>query len=292
LRARLIYNPTAGRELIRKNLAQILLQLEKAGYETSCMPTEGKWHAAEAAELAAKRKFDIVIAAGGDGTIHEVINGLAQVRRPPKLGVLPVGTSNDFARALKLPRDMFAACEVIARGKTKRVDVGKHNERYFVNVAAAGRLSEVTVEAASRLKTMVGSLAYYAKAIEQLGTLSKSFSVTLKTKEREWTEEVLLLIIANSMSVGGFEVAPFAQLSDGLFDVLLIHKCQIPDLVHIAALAMRGEHIHDPRVTYLQTRHLEVHTKQSLLLNLDGEWGGECNGSFELLPKHLKVFCP
>lgn len=292
-RARLIYNPTAGRELIEKNLSKILSRLEKAGYETSCLATGGKWHAAEEAVLAAKRKFDVVIAAGGDGTIHEVINGLAQVPTPPTLGVLPIGTSNDFARALKIPRDMFAACEVIADGQTTPIDLGKHHDRYFINVAAAGRLSEVAFEAPSRLKTVMGPLAYYAKVLEKLSTLHKSFMVTLKTEDRKWTEEILLLIIANSVSVGGFgKLAPFAQLSDNLFDVILIHKGNIPDLVQIAALAMKGEHIHDSRVTYFQTRSLEVDTAQSIHLNLDGEWGGDCKGRFEVIPKFLEVFCP
>lgn len=292
-RARLIYNPTAGRELIEKNLSKILFQLEKAGFETSCRATEKEWNAAKEAALAAKRGFDLVIAAGGDGTIHEVINGLTQSNHPPKLGILPAGTTNDFARALKLPKDLFKACQVIARGKTTKIDIGKNKDRYFVNVAAAGRLTEVTYEAPSRLKTMVGPLAYYAKAIEKLGTLHKSFSLTIKTDEKEWMEEIILLIIANSVSVGGFEkLAPFAELSDGLFDVLLIHKGNIPDLVQIAALAFRGEHIHDSRVTYFQTRSLEIQPSQPLSLNLDGEWGGECNGRFEIVPQFLEIFCP
>lgn len=292
-RARLIYNPTAGREKFERNLPKILNELEKAGYESSCKATEGRWEAAEEAALAATHQFDIVIAAGGDGTIHEVINGLAQVENPPKLGVIPAGTTNDFARALKIPRDPLQACQVIVQGKTIPIDIGKNKDRFFINVAAAGRLSEVAYEAPSRLKTVMGPLAYYAKAIEKLGTLHKSFSLTIKTDEREWTEEVLLLIIANSVSVGGFEkLAPLAKLSDGLFDVLLIHKGNIPDLLQIAALAFRGEHIHDSRVTYFQTKSLEIQPSQPLSLNLDGEWGGECAGRFEVIPQFVKIFCP
>lgn len=292
-RARLIYNPTAGRELIEKNLSKVLSEFEQAGYETSCLATQHKWHAAEAAVAAADKQFDIVVAAGGDGTLYEVINGLSQHAAPPKLGILPVGTSNDFARALKLPRDMLDACRVIAQGKTTRVDLGRHGDHYFVNAAAAGRLTEVTHEAPSRLKTMMGNLAYYAKALENLSTLNKTFSITLQTEERTWTEDVLLILIANSFSVGGFDkLAPLAQLSDGLLDVMLIHKGNLPDMVQIAALAMRGEHIHDPRVTYFQTPSLMVTTPQTLSLNLDGEWGGDCNGRFEVVPNALEVFCP
>lgn len=292
-RARLIYNPTAGREKIERQIPLILNRLEKAGYESSCIATEKNWSAAREAEQAAKHQFDVVIAAGGDGTIHEVINGLAQVENPPKLGILPAGTTNDFARAMKIPRDLSQACDVIAKGKTVRIDIGKIQDRFFINVAAAGLLSEVVYEAPSRLKSVMGPFAYYAKVLEKLGALHQSFSVTIQTEEKEWTEELLLLIIANSVSVGGFQkFAPLAKLSDGLFDVLLIHKGNIPDLVQIAALAFRGEHIHDSRVTYFQTSHLTVKPSQPVSLNLDGEWGGECVGRFEIISNFLEIFCP
>lgn len=292
-RARLIYNPTAGREKIEKNLPMILNQLEKAGYESSCKATEKSWSAAKEAKRAAEDRFDVVVAAGGDGTIHEVINGLAQVANPPKLGILPAGTTNDFARAMKIPRDLSEACEIIAKGKTVSIDIGKTQKRFFINVAAAGLFTEVAYEAPSRLKSVMGPFAYYAKALEKLGNLHRSFSLTIKTEEKEWTEDLLLMIIANSVSVGGFQkFAPLAKLSDGLFDVLLIRKGNIPDLVQIAALAFRGEHIHDSRVTYFQTKSLEITSSQPVSLNLDGEWGGECTGRFEIIPNFLEIFCP
>lgn len=292
-RARLIYNPTAGRELIEKRLSKILNCLEKAGYETSCSATQEKWNAVEEAHKAVNRGFDVVVAAGGDGTIHEVVNGLASHPHPPKLGILPGGTTNDFARALKIPKDLCDACEVIAAGKSKKIDVGKFNDRFFINVAAAGRITEVTYEAPSRLKTMVGPLAYYAKALEKLGTLHKPFPVKIKTPRGEWESEILLLVIANSVSVGGFDkLAPNADLSDGLLDILIVPKTNIPDLLQLAALAYKGEHIYDSRIIYFQTELLDVETPEPVKLNLDGEWGGDLNGRFETLPQHLEIFCP
>lgn len=292
-RARLIYNPTAGRELVEKRLPKILDLLEEAGYETSCRATQDKWCAAEEARSAADKGYDVVIAAGGDGTIHEVVNGLASHPNPPKLGVLPGGTTNDFARALKLPRDLCEACGVVAAGKTATIDIGKFGERYFVNVAAAGRITEVTYEAPSRLKTVMGPLAYYAKAIEKLGTLNKPFPVQIKTPRGQWEAEILLLIMANSVSVGGFEkLAPSADLSDGLMDVLIVPKANIPDLLQLAALAYKGEHIYDSRIIYFQTEQIDVATPEPLKLNLDGEWGGELTGRFEILPQRLEIFCP
>ncbi|SFJ45705.1 diacylglycerol kinase [Thermoflavimicrobium dichotomicum] len=292
-RARLIYNPTAGRELIKKQLPQILDCLEQAGYETSCRATQYPWHAAEEAALAADRGYDIVIAAGGDGTIHEVVNGIAPYENPPKLGILPAGTTNDFARALKLPRDLYEACQVITSGKTMSVDLGRYGDRYFINVAAVGKLAEVAHEAPSRLKTLIGSLAYYAKAIEKLSSFLKPFPVQIKTAQGEYEGEISLLLLTNSVSVGGFErIAPEARINDGFLDVLIISKVNIPELVQLAAQAYKGEHISNSRVIYFQTDQIELKTGKDLPLNLDGEWGGEIQGSFSVLPRHLEVFCP
>ena len=96
-RARIIYNPTSGRELFKKSLPEVLQKLEQAGYETSCHATTGPGDATVAARQAADRKFDVVIAAGGDGTLNEVVNGLVGHEFRPKFGIIPVGTTNDFA---------------------------------------------------------------------------------------------------------------------------------------------------------------------------------------------------
>src|SRR3954471_9642523 len=145
-KARLIYNPTSGREILKRNLPEILQKLEIAGYEASCHATTGAGDATEAARIAVERKYDIVIAAGGDGTIHEVVNGLAEQEYRPKLGIIPVGTTNDFARALHIPRDILAATEIIAKGDRIPVDIGLVNDKYFINIAGGGRLTELTYD--------------------------------------------------------------------------------------------------------------------------------------------------
>lgn len=159
-RARIIYNPTSGREMFRRHLADVLEKMEKAGYETSCHATTGEGDAIEAAKKAVERKYDIVVAAGGDGTINEVVNGLAEQDYRPKLGIIPTGTTNDFARALHIPRDVDKATDIIVNGDTIPIDIGRMNDVYFINIAGGGRLTELTYEVPSKLKTMLGQLAY------------------------------------------------------------------------------------------------------------------------------------
>lgn len=292
-RARLIYNPTAGREVVERQLPQILHCFEKAGYETSCYATDQDWSAKREAKLAAERGFDLVIAAGGDGTVHEVVNGLVEHPHPPKLAILPCGTTNDFARALHLPKNLIHASDIVAKGKTIHVDVGKFGDRYFINVAAAGKVTEVTYQAKRKMKAVMGPLAYYVKAIEKLGELHHAFPIKLKADKNEFEMEALLVIIANSVSVGGFrQLAPDADLCDGLLDVLIVPKTNITDLLQLTALAMRGKHIDSEQLIYFQTNRLDIDTQMPLKLNLDGELGGRFAGTVEILPRRLEIFVP
>ncbi|CRF28559.1 diacylglycerol kinase [Mycobacterium tuberculosis] len=289
-RARLIYNPSSGREEIKKRLPDILQRLERGGLETSTHATTGEGDATLAAADAVKRGFDIVIAAGGDGTLYEVINGIAEKEYRPQLGILPLGTTNDFARALNIPRSWEGAVDVILRQHSRVIDVGKVNQRYFINIAGGGSLTELTYEVPSKLKTMIGQLAYYMKGLEKLPRL-RPIELYIKTAKVELHEEVMLFLISNSNSVGGFErLAPDASLSDGLFDVLILRKCNLAEFIRVVSLALRGEHITDPHIIYLQTRQIQVTSPDYVQLNLDGEFGGTLPCVFTNLPQHLHIF--
>ena len=190
-RARLIYNPTSGREAIKKSLPAVLAKLEAAGYEASAHATTGAGDATNAAKIAIERGYDIVIAAGGDGTIYEVVNGLADAEKRPKLGIIPTGTTNDFARALHLPKSIEGAADIIANGHTMPIDIGKMNEKYFINIAGGGRLTELTYDVPIKLKTMLGQLAYYIKGIEMLPSI-KPTEVSIEYDGKLFEGEIML----------------------------------------------------------------------------------------------------
>jgi diacylglycerol kinase (ATP) len=291
-RARIIYNPTSGREIFKKSLADVLMRLEEAGYEASCHATTGEGDATHAAMVAVERRYDLVIAAGGDGTINEVINGIAEQAYRPKIGVIPTGTTNDFARALHIPRDIEAAVDIIIKGESIPVDVGRINEKYFINIAGGGRLTELTYEVPSKLKTMLGQLAYYLKGIEMLPSLRAS-EVSIEYDGKLFEGEVMLFLIGLTNSVGGFErLAPNASINDGMFSLLVLKKTNLADFIRIATLAVRGEHINDPNVIYTKANRIKVHSKETMQLNLDGEYGGNLPAEFENLYRHIEVFVP
>jgi diacylglycerol kinase (ATP) len=291
-RARLIYNPTSGREAIKKHLPQVLAKLEMAGYEASCHATTCEGDATNAARIAIERGYDTVIAAGGDGTIYEVVNGLADAEVRPNLGIIPVGTTNDFARAIHVPRSIENAVDIIAAGHTMPIDIGKMNEKYFINIAGGGRLTELTYEVPSKLKTMIGQLAYYLKGIEMLPSI-KPTEVSIEYDGKIFEGEIMLFLVANTNSVGGFErLAPDASLNDGMFTMLILKKTNLADFIRIASLAIRGEHVNDRNVIYAKANRIKVITKDKMQLNLDGEFGGLAPAEFVNQYRHFNVFVP
>lgn len=291
-RARVIYNPTSGREQIKRHIPYILDRLEKVGYETSCHATSGIGDATQAASEAVERRFDLVVAAGGDGTINEVINGLAEQSFRPTLGILPMGTTNDFARAIGMPKTIQKACDVLCEGVEVPIDIGKVNDQYFINIAGGGKLTELTYEVPSRTKTMLGQLAYYLKGIEMLPSIRPTY-VRIEYDGRLFEGEIMLFLVSNTNSVGGFEkLAPNASVNDGMFDLIILKKANLADFIRIASLAIRGEHINDPKVIYTRANHVTILTDEKMQLNLDGEYGGELPGKFCNLYQHFQLIVP
>lgn len=294
-RARLIYNPTSGQEIMKKNVAEVLDILEGFGYETSAFQTtpepDSAKHEAKRAGLAG---FDLVIAAGGDGTINEVVSGLAPLEVRPQVAVLPTGTTNDFARALKIPRgNPVEAAKLIGRNQLVQMDIGKANEAvYFINIAAAGSLTEVTYSVPSQLKTIFGYLAYLVKGVELLPQI-KNVPVKVTYDDGVFEGEASMIFVALTNSVGGFEtIAPDAKLDDGNFTLIIVKTDSLLEIIHLIRLMQNGNHITDDRVMYIKTSQLTIEPQgeKRMMINLDGEYGGDAPIRLTNLKNHITFF--
>lgn len=291
-KVRIIYNPTAGREIFKKELPRVLDRCEKAGFETSTHATVGAGDAALAAQLAAKNNFDTIIVAGGDGTINEVVHGLANLEYRPKVGVIPAGTTNDFARALSLPLKIQDALSIILEEHSIYLDIGRVNDQHFINIAGGGDLTELTYEVPSRMKAIIGQLAYYMKGIEMLPSL-KPVNTRIVYDGKVFEGEIMLFLVANTNSVAGFEkLAPNALINDGYFDLLILKKTNLAEFLRIATAALRGTHLEDEQIIYTQAKKIEVTPDNHMQLNLDGEYGGLFPGVIENLQEHINFFVP
>lgn len=292
-RARIIYNPTSGREQMKKDLPYILDRMEQSGYETSAHMTKAEGCAKSEARRAALDGFDVIIAAGGDGTIFEVVNGIADLEYRPKLGLIPSGTTNDMARALGISDvGIEGVCDVLCGDYSQPVDIGKVGDKYFINIAAGGKLTELTYDTPSRLKTMMGQFAYYLKGFEKLRDLHPQ-KVRVEYDDEVFEGEIMLFLVANTNSVGGFEkLLPEAKYNDGKFDVILIKKTNLAELMKIGTQALNAEHLNHERVMYVKASRVKIEVEGDMQLNLDGEHGGELPCEFFNLHHHIEMFSP
>jgi len=290
-KARIIYNPTSGRETFRREIAKVLERFEEAGYETSAHATTGEGDATNAARIAVERRYDLIVVAGGDGTINEVVHGIAEAEFRPEIGIIPAGTTNDFARALSIPRDINKAVGIILNDNhPKALDIGKVNDQYFINIAGGGDLTELTYDVPIKMKSAMGQLAYYIKGIEMLPFL-KPVATRIEYDDNVFEGDIMLFLIANTNSVGGFEkLAPDALIDDGYFDLLILKKTNLPEFLRVATAGIRGTHLEDENLLYTQAKRIKVTPKEKMLLNIDGEYGGELPGEIINLQQHIKFY--
>ncbi|KRL97897.1 diacylglycerol kinase [Liquorilactobacillus satsumensis] len=293
-RCRIIYNPTSGREAMKNDLVDILNILERAGYETSAFQTTPEFNSArdEAARVA-RDGFNLVIAAGGDGTINEVVNGIAPFKQRPKMGIIPAGTTNDYARALKIPReDPIAAAKVIAKGKTVRMDIGQAGKKYFVNIAGGGLLTELTYGVPSQFKSLFGYLAYLVKGAEMLPRI-KPIKMHLEYDTGVFAGKASMFFLALTNSIGGFEqIVPDASLDDGKFTLIVVKTSNLVEILQLMTMVLNGgRHINDPRILYVKTSKLVAKpVDEKMMINIDGEYGGDAPMVFKNLKQHIEMF--
>ena len=293
-RCRIIYNPTSGREAMKNNLVDILNILERAGYETSAYATTPEPNSAKnEAERAAKAGFNLIVAAGGDGTINEVVNGIAPLKHRPKLGIIPAGTTNDYARALKIPReDPIGAAKVIAKGQTIKMDIGEAGKNWFVNIAAGGLLTELTYGVPSQVKSLFGYLAYLVKGAELLSQI-KPIKMHLEYDGGTYDGKASMFFLALTNSIGGFEqIVPDASLDDGKFTLIVVKTSNLIEILQLITMVLNGgKHVNDPRILYVKTSKLVAKpVDEKMMINVDGEYGGDAPMTFKNHRQHLEIF--
>lgn len=297
-RARVIYNPSAGREVIKRDLPDILNVYEKAGYETSAFQTTPEpLSAQKEAARCCEQGYDLIVAAGGDGTIHEVINGMAEQDYRPRLAILPAGTTNDYARVLNIPRDdLVKAAKIINKEESAFMDIGKvisqEHTKYFVNIGALGNLTELTYEVSPQLKTVFGYLAYVIKGAELLPTI-RPVSVEVEYEGGYYNGQATLIFVALTNSVGGFEsIVPNKVLGNGKFSLIIVKPGNIINLMQLVTrLLTERTHLESEKVISVETDfvNIQMEDEAHLMVNLDGEYGGDAPVRFENLNNHIQV---
>lgn len=292
----IILNPYANRWGAKERLPEVEEAARQIGLACEIVvtsePNEGIALAHQAAQDPTCRA---VVAAGGDGTINEVINGLlaAAGDAPTKpFGILPLGTANDFYKMAGLPDGLEAALRVIAAGHTRQIDGGQVNGRYFVNNSAAGMEPMVTIENI-KLTSLSGEIRYVVALVRALVRL-KPWRMALRWDGGQYDGDVYLLSVCNSPRTGGFMMAPGALLDDGLLDVVIAPKVPPQTVLAILARLMRGTHINHPDVSFVRTTHVSVRSHPGTPVHADGEVFTESAEDilFRVLPGQVTLLSP
>lgn len=290
-KAVLVVNPEAGRGLGREMGPAIGNYLQELGLPTRIVNSSGPGDVKAKLQAALAEHPPVVIAAGGDGTVHEAVNGWMQAGGGAPLGVVPVGTGNDFAKMLEASPDWREACWRIVRRDTRRVDVGRCNDFYFANGLGIGFDAQVALEA-NKIRWIRGN-AVYGLALAKILLLHHSRPQVCIFHDGETVDtDITLLTINNGKVEGGaFVMAPDAEIDDGLFDVVVAKGMGRIGILGLLPQVLKGEHMSNPKVLKFRTAKLTVLAVTPLPIHADGEltYSGAMNLEIEVLPKKLEV---
>jgi diacylglycerol kinase (ATP) len=287
----IIFNPFAGQAYNLK------LSLENAadiwrihGWKVELRPTKAPGDATIQASVAASLGYDVVVAAGGDGTVNEVMNGLVGTKTA--LAVLPIGTVNIWARELGLSMDLRRAATAFIDAKLQQMDVGKAGERHFLLMAGVGFDAAVTAIINPQEKKALGVLAYVKQAI-QLAWRFQGVSTHLRIDGKRVRGRILMLVIGNSQLYGGvIKLTANALVNDGLLDVCVIKgSSMLVAPLRLLSIFSRAYN-RDPKVVYYRAKQIQIRGKKSLPVQVDGDYLGKTPMNFKVVPASLWVLVP
>jgi diacylglycerol kinase (ATP) len=295
LRLLIIFNPNAASGRSAKKLAEIAARMQSSGIHASIKLTNHPGHGSELVASTDLTAYDGVVAAGGDGTLFEVLNGLYQHQKPDRvpLGLLPIGTGNAFARDLGLqPFDWPAAIDILVKGRTCLVDVGyvqcADTEYHFLNVTHMG----FPVDAGRTAKNLkfIGNTAYTIGTLWQALKL-KSYPLVIELDGEEIRQDNIFVTISNTQYTGThFLIAPGAVIDDGLLDVILLQKLPRHRLLRLFPTIYHGGHIEQTEVTVHKVSQINLRSPAGMLLAPDGEFQGRTPARITCLHQDLTIF--
>lgn len=270
-----VYNPHAGKAQIRSNLLDIIDIFTKAGYTVTARPTQKPGDAKDAV-MTRSGDYELVVCSGGDGTLDEAVTGMMMSRERIPIGYVPAGTTNDFARSLKISGNMLKAAADIMDGRNYACDVGVFNDDIFVYIAAFGLFTDVSYETKQQVKNVLGHLAYVlegAKRINSIPCYHLKVTCDGKTVEGDY----MYGMVTNSRSVGGFSkiTGKNVDLNDGLFEVTLIKMPYNMIELNLILTSILGHKIHSDYMQCFKVSSLTIEADEEIPWTLDGEFGGK-----------------
>ena len=260
-KVKLIYNPYSGENVVLSKLHNIISIHQQAGLTIVPYRIVKECSIEEAFEDITPSEYEYILVAGGDGTVDSVVNTMAKKGISLPIGILPVGTANDFSKFLGIPFDVEEACKQIINSTVTSVDLGKINDKYFVNVASTGLFTDVSQKTDVNLK-----------GLEELPNF-RPLKVNIKSDEMNFEGNMYLMLVFNGQTAGNFNLASRSDATDGLLDVIVFKAVQVYELLPLFIKVLKGEHLDSDKVIYFKTNHLHVECNEDIVTDIDGEKG-------------------
>lgn len=272
-----IYNPNAGKGLLKAKLSDVLDIMVKAGYELVVYPTQS-YKDAYRKVVHMDKDYDIVVCSGGDGTLDEVVTGMMKRDKEDRIpiGYIPTGTTNDFANSLHISRDIMEAADTAVHGKPFACDVGRFNKDVFIYVAAFGLFTDVPYQTDQKLKNALGHAAYVLEGVKRLSNVP-SYHIKITADGRVIEDEFMIGMITNSKSVAGFRsiMGKDVKFNDGEFEVMLIKKPKSLIGLQEIITALLIESFDTKHMYTFKAKEIILESKEEIPWTLDGEYGGQ-----------------
>ena len=291
LDAVIILNPSAGRGRAQRAITEIQTWVKQVGWNTQFMFTERSGHATQLATIAPD--CDVLIAAGGDGTLREVLNGAMRRKGNfPTLGVLPVGTGNDFARCAGIGLNLPSAFNVLAERHTEKIDIAIAGDKFWINVAGMGFDAVVANRINQGIRFTTGTAAYVLAVISELRRF-EPIRLKIKTEEESLETLAVLCAVANCQSYGGgMRIAPNANINDGKLEIVLVGEMSKSEFLRQFPKVFKGAHLGHPKVQTWQTESIEVIGPVDTPVLMDGELTAPGGFRTRVLPKAISFVMP
>jgi YegS/Rv2252/BmrU family lipid kinase len=290
----LILNPAAGRGRARRAWRTVEPALRDAGVAFEMAVEERPQLAIGLAAGAARAGFDVIAAVGGDGTIHEVVNGImtSGVEPRPALAIIPGGTGNDFARGVGIPKDPLTAGRLLLGGERRRIDVGQVNERYFVGISGVGFDAEVAARVNGWPKWIGGTSVYVAAILNTL-VAYRCVPTRVVLDGQEQRLRMFLVAAANTPWYGGgMYMAPQARPDDGALEIVIARDLGTIETLGLLPKVFSGAHLRHRKVTHQSAREVLVESEAPLAIHADGETVGYVPALFRVVPRAIEVIAP
>lgn len=287
--AAVILNPAAGQDRLAQSMDAILDTLQEAFSEVSIYRTEKQGDGARYVQQL-EDEADVIIAAGGDGTVHEVAGAICSLENRPIFAVIPGGTCNDFSRAIGINQNPIRAAQQIAEKAFRTIEVGKANDHYFLNFWGIGLITQVSSSINPDTKETFGRLAYYISTAQNLSD-ALPFRVKVESDDRSFDGEAVMVLVGNGPFTGGIRAFfPRMDMSDGRLDVLIIKETSFRTLWSI----LRSKVIdtftdEDEDIIHFRTKQLTISAEPEQDIDCDGERYGQTPATVSVLPEHLRV---